>query len=72
MQKSKGGGDRKSDHSLPPQKSDFAKAKEDGGVSDVQAWKWQQLAAVPEDEFEAALAGPDKPTTTGILKRDAV
>jgi hypothetical protein len=44
----------------------------DLGISKDQSSKWQQLAAVPKDEFEAALAGPDKPTTTGILKqRDA-
>lgn len=38
------------------------------GVSKDQSSKWQQLAGVPEEEFEAALAGPDKPTTIGIIK----
>jgi hypothetical protein len=38
----------------------------DLGISKNQSAKWQQLAAVPEDQFEAALVGPKKPTTTGI------
>jgi hypothetical protein len=64
LQKSKGG---RPDNSLPAEKSFFAQAKEDAGISDVQAWKWQQLAAVPDDEFEAVMAGPAKPSTAGIL-----
>lgn len=37
------------------------------GISKTQSSKWQQLAAVPQEQFEAALAGPQKPTTNGIL-----
>ena len=37
------------------------------GISRDQASKWQQLAAIPHDEFEAALAAPSKPSTSGIL-----
>jgi hypothetical protein len=37
------------------------------GISYDQSHRWQQLAAVPEDQFEAALAGP-KPSTTGIIE----
>lgn len=37
------------------------------GISPTQASRWERLADVPEDDFEAALAGPDKPTTRGIL-----
>jgi hypothetical protein len=38
------------------------------GVSYRQASNWQQLAAIPEDQFEAALIDPDhKPSTAGII-----
>lgn len=40
---------------------------DDLGVSKTQSSRWQGLADVPEDQFEAALAGPEKPTTSGIL-----
>ncbi|MGI9403062.1 MAG: hypothetical protein ACR2OF_00950 [Hyphomicrobium sp.] len=39
----------------------------DLGISRDQSSRWQKLAAVPEDDFEAALAAPEKPSTTGIL-----
>lgn len=40
----------------------------DRGISKTQSSRWQQLADVPEEQFEAALAEPDAmPTTTGIL-----
>ena len=41
----------------------------DLGISKDQSSKWQRLAEVPDDEFESALADPDKkPSTAGILK----
>ena len=39
----------------------------DLGVTRNQSSQWQKLAAIPEDEFEAALSGPSKPTTNGII-----
>jgi hypothetical protein len=39
----------------------------DLGISHDQSSQWQRLAAVPQPEFEAALAGPEKPTTNGII-----
>ena len=38
----------------------------DPGISESQSSRWQQLATVPEEQFEAALAAPVKPTTGGI------
>jgi hypothetical protein len=40
----------------------------DLGVSKDQSAKWQRLADVPDDQFEAALRDPDvKPSTTGVI-----
>jgi hypothetical protein len=40
----------------------------DRGISKDQSSRWQKLADVPEEQFEAALAGPDMPTTSGIIE----
>lgn len=55
------GGDRKSES------KSCGTTLNDLGISRDQSSKWQQLADVPEDQFEAALAAPKKPSTTGIL-----
>jgi hypothetical protein len=44
-----------------------SEALKKAGISRKQAAQWEQLAAVPEPQFEAALAGPGKPTTNGII-----
>jgi hypothetical protein len=50
--------------------SEYAKAKKDGKISDDQAVRWQQLAEVPEEEFEQALADPDiVPSTSGLIEK---
>jgi len=50
--------------------SSYAEAKAKAGVSDTQAKRWQKLAKVSEEDFEAALASPEqKPTTSGIIKK---
>src|SRR5262249_19183362 len=49
----------------------YARAKEDGKISDDQADRWQKLADIPEDEFEERLRDPEtKPSTSGLIKED--
>lgn len=64
MPKSKGG---RPENSEQPAPSSFAKTKEEAGISDDQAKRWQKLADIPQEEFEAALRGEGKPSTNGIL-----
>jgi len=40
---------------------------EEHGISKDQAYCWQQLAAVPDAQFESALAAPEKPSRSGII-----
>ena len=79
MEKSKGGrrgktencfqpGTSYSDHACRPEKSDFALARERHGIGKTEAFRLQKLAAIPEEDFEAALAAPGRPTTTGIIE----
>jgi len=51
---------------LPPDASslDIAAAYR---LSHRQLWRWRQIASLPEDEFEAALAAPEKPTSTSLV-----
>ena len=40
------------------------------GISTQQASKWERLAQVPDDEFERALADPDKkPSTASLIRK---
>jgi len=45
----------------------FTEQLDEHGIGKRQAERWQQLAAVPEEHFERALAAPEKPTTNGII-----
>ena len=37
------------------------------GISRDQSARWQKLAGIPDEKFEAALAGKGRPSTTSIL-----
>lgn len=63
------GGDRKSKAHADPL-VEYQQAKSHAGISDTQAKRWQNLASIPDEEFETALADPVvRPSTTGIIKR---
>jgi hypothetical protein len=41
------------------------------GISHTQSSRWQKLADVPEGEFEATFAKPEKPSTSAIITANA-
>lgn len=49
--------------------SPYAQALADTGISTQSASRYQALANVPHETFEAALRDPEKPTTAGVLAR---
>jgi len=51
------------------EKSPYAKALAETGISTQTASRYQALAAVPSETFEAALRDPEKPTTSGLLAK---
>ena len=60
----------------PPASEWFAGHPDDGGktlkelgISKDQSSRWQGMAGVPEEEFEAALGGEEKPSTNGIIAK---
>jgi hypothetical protein len=62
------GGDVKSASADRTPISPYATALAEQGMSRQAAHRFQSLASIPERDFEAALRGPEKPTTAGFLK----
>lgn len=46
-----------------------AERRKELGISKKQDERWQKLAQVPQEEFEAALAAPGVPTTSSIIEK---
>lgn len=68
MEKATGAkGSGSNQHQVRSHDTTTAKTLSELGISKDQSSRWQQLAAVPEDEFEAALSAIDTPTTNGII-----
>lgn len=57
---------------LVPEKSPYATALEENGISRQKAHRYQALANVPTDVFEEALSGPEKPTAIRVVARAKV
>jgi hypothetical protein len=66
MEKNNGGGDQKSDHHSRAGSGD-RKPLSAFNISHNQSSRWQNLAAIPEADFEATFQKPGKPSTTGII-----
>jgi hypothetical protein len=54
--------------SSQPKAKSFHEQIAEHGISKGQAERWQRLADIPDEGFAAALAGPKKPTTNGIIQ----
>lgn len=68
-----GRGNTSSDATCFIEASEYSAALESAGLSRQTAHRYQQLAEVPSETFERALANPEsRPTTTGILRESRI
>jgi hypothetical protein len=65
------GRDSSGGSSVRPPEEETQKSLSDLGISKTQSSRWQQLADVPEAEFEATMNMGAKPSTTGIVQTKA-
>jgi hypothetical protein len=72
MEKAKGGPPFSVNPSPETRDWQGAPTLSDLGISYDQSSKWQRLAAVPEEQFEAALAGSEGPTIGSPAKQTAI
>ncbi len=70
-EKSRGGRPAKNPPDQAGKVSTNAERRAELGISKDQDERWQKLAAVPKEEFEAALAEPGVPTANGIIAKIA-
>lgn len=73
QERSKGGPVSQKIDAPPKGSSRYKETKDAAGITDKQAERWQKLADVPEDQFEATFAKPAEtrreiPSTNGIIR----
>lgn len=71
MPKNKGAAESGTQRGMTQSQNGTASTLSDLGITKRQSSDWQQLAAVPEEQFEAAIAEQEVPTTNGVLNHRA-
>lgn len=51
-----------------PARSEMRRMAEEAGLSRGQMWRALQVAAIPEDEFEALIESETPPTVTALVR----
>jgi len=69
MEKAKGAREPGTNRGTTRSRNDTASTLDALGISKGQSSRWQRLAAISDDQFESAISGSDKPSTTGVLRK---